>query len=246
MAISLVNFSGGSQQGGPFTTVASAAQNVASGNSLVVGMRWFAQSCTDNVGNKYIPLPHMIGLPLSNLGEGYQFFYCNNCIGNSALVATGTLVSTSLALDTYTAIGVWNIAGGPLILDQYSISSGSSGTTMTYAGAITKFDNTITCLLGGSTANLNTCSVNAPLVQDGGTSIAGQQILAASHAIFTTKQTALSLVSTTSASGNWNIGGPTFGLGPQILTPKKRLQRMGPATYPGREYDYFITLERLA
>lgn len=244
MAISLVNFSGGSQQGGPFTTVASAAQAVANGNSLVVGLRWSAQAVNDNAGNTYFPLPHLIGNSVSNLGEGFHFFYCNNCVGNPALVVTATLVSTSVALDNYTAMGVWNIAGGPLTLDSYGIGTGS-GTTMTYAARYTKFDNTIACVLGMSTTNLSTNTVNAPLVQDGGTSIAGQQICGASHAIFTTKQIDQNLVSTTSVNGTWQIGGPVFGIGPQILTPKKRVQRMGAALYTGRLYASYMTLERL-
>jgi len=245
MAISLVNFSGGSQQGGPFTTVVSAAQSVANGNSLVVGLRWSAQAVNDNAGNTYFPLPHLIGNPISNLGEGFQFFYCNNCVGNPALVVTATLVSTSVALDTYTAMGVWNVAGGPLTLDQYGVSTGS-GTVMTYATSITKFDNTIACVLGMSTTNLSTNSVTAPLVQDGGTSIASQQICGASHAIFTTKQTGLSLVSTSSVNGTWQIGGPIFGIANSTPIQKKR--KSAGATSPlftGRLYASYITLERL-
>ncbi len=246
MSLSLVNFSGGSQQGGPFSTVVSAAQSVAGGNSLVVGLRWSAQEVHDNAGNTYQPLPHLIGNSLTNLGEGFQFFFCNNCVGNSALVVTATLVSTSVALDTYTAMGVWNISGGPLILDSYGISTGS-GTVMTYAAPYTKYDNTIACILGMSTANLSTNSVTAPLVQDGGTSIAGQQICGASHAIFTVKQLNQNLVSTSSVNGTWQIGGPIFGVTAQIPPVRRRRAAIAaaPPMFTGRMYDYFITLEKL-
>lgn len=246
MPLTLASFAGGGQQGGPFTTIVSAAQNVANGNSLVVGGRWIATGCTDNAGNTYIPLGHLVGNPTSNLGEGHSFFYCNNCIGNAALVCTIALASTSFGLDTYTYIGAWNIAGGPLVPSQYSMSVGS-GTVMTFVPYPTPYPNSITCLLGGSTANLNTCTVNAPLTQDGGSSLGGQQIAAASHVIYTNQQqqSAQPLVSTTSVNGTWQIGGPVFGTPPAALPTKKRVERFGPATFTGRQYSYDIALERL-
>jgi hypothetical protein len=247
MAISLVNFSGGSQQGGPFSTVVSAAQNVANGNTLVAGFRWLANTVTDNAGNTWQALPHLPGVPVSNLGEGFQFFWCNNCVGNSALVVTANLVSTSQAIDAYNAIGVWNIAGGPLVLDQYLIGTGTSGTTMTYGPFSTRYPNTIACLLGMSTSNLNTETVSAPLIQDGGTSIAGQQIAGAAHTIYTTMQSSQSLVMTTSVNGNWQIGGPVFGATQQIPPRYKHKAAIAaaPPMFTGRMYDYFITLEKL-
>lgn len=246
MPLSVASFGGGGQQGGPFATVVSAAQNVASGNSIVVGCRWIATACNDNAGNSYTSLGHLIGNPTSNLGEGFHYFYCNNCIGNSALVVTVTLASTSLALDTYTAIAAWNIAGGPLVLQQYQISVGS-GTIMTYQALPTPYPNSITCLMGMSTANLNTETVNAPLVQDGGTSLGGQQICGAAHAIYTNQQqqSAQPLVSTTSVNGTWQIGGPVFGTPPAPLPTKKRIARFGSALFTGREYSYDIALERV-
>ncbi len=246
MAISLVNFSGGSQQGGPYTTVVSAAQNVANGNTLVAGFRWLATSVTDNAGNTWQPLPRLPGVPVSNLGEGFQFYWCNNCVGNSGLVVTANLVPTSQAIDTYTAMGVWNIAGGPLVLDQYLIGTGNSCTTMTYGPFSTRYQNTIACLLGMSTTNLNTESVNAPLIQDGGTSIAGQQIAGAAHTIYTAMQSSQSLVMTTSVNGTWQIGGPIFGLANSTPIQKKRKSvAAAPPAFTGRMYNYYITLERM-
>lgn len=246
MSISLVNFSSESVQGGPQTTITSAAQNIANGNSIVVGFRWSATSVTDNAGNTYVPLPHLVGTPLSNLGEGYQFWYCNNCIGNAALQVTATLVSTSQALDTYTYMGVWNIAGGPLVLDQYLINGGSSGTTMTYGPFSTRYQNTIACLLFGSTANLNTCSVNSPLVQDGGSSLQGQQIGSAGHTIYTSMQNSgQTLVATTSVNGNWEIGGPIFGVANPILWKRRKLSALSGGLPAVRKFSYWITLERL-
>lgn len=247
MPLSVASFGGGGQQGGPFTTVVSAAQNVANGNSIVVGLRWSATTCTDNAGNAYTPIGHLIGNPTSNLGEGFFYFLCNNCIGNAALVCTATLVSTSSALDTYTAIAAWNIAGGPLILSQFSINVGTTGQTMTYLPYPTPYPNSITCLMGMSTANLNTCSVNSPLTQDGGTSLGGQQICGASHVIYTNQQqqSVQPLISTTSVSGNWQIGGPVFGTPPASLPTKKRIQRMGAGLFTGREFSYDIAIERM-
>ena len=247
MAISLVNFSGGGQQNGPFSTVVSPAQNVASGNTLVVGGRWIAQGCTDNAGNTYLPLGHLVGNPTSNLGEGYFFFWCPNCVGNSALQVTAALVPTSQALDTYTEIAVWNIASSsPLVLDQYLVGTGNSGTTMTYGPFSTRYPNTIACLIGGSTANLNTTSVSAPLIQDGGTSLGGQQIAGAAHTIYTSMQSAQSLVMTTSVSGNWQIGGPIFGIANSTPIQKRRKSVAAAAPlFTGRMYNYYITLERM-
>jgi hypothetical protein len=245
MAISLVNFSGGGQTAGPFTTVVSAGQSVANGNTIVVGIRWSAQSVTDNAGNSYVALPHLPGSGGAT-GEGLQFFYCNNCVGNPSLVVTATLVSSSLAADTYTGICVWNISGGPLTLDQYFINTGGSGSTMTYTPVNTSYQNSIVCLIGMSTAALTTYTVNAPLVQDGGTSIAGLQIMGASHVIYTTMQSAQSLVST-GTNGSWQIGGPIFGIArtsPSSPIQKKR-KSVGAALFTGREYNYYITLERL-
>jgi hypothetical protein len=246
MPLSLASFGGGGQQGGPFATVVSAAQNVANGNSIVVGGRWISTACTDNAGNTYIPLGHLIGNPTSNAGEGFDFWYCNNCIGNSALVVTLTLNSNhAVSLDTYTSIAVWNIAGGPLTLQQYSINVGS-GTTTTYTPYPTQYPNSITCLLMASTTNLTTYSVTAPLVQDGGTSLGGQQIQGAGHAIYNSPlQSAQPLVSTNGVNGTWEMGGPVFGAPPAPLPTKKRIERFGPALFTGREYDYFITLEKV-
>lgn len=244
--LSLASFAGGGQQGGPFATIVSAAQNVANGNSLVVGSRWLSTACTDNAGNTYIPLGHLTGNPTSNAGEGMDYWYCNNVIGNAALVTTITLnANHAVSLDTYTFIAVWNVAGGPLILSQYSISTGS-GTVMTYVPYPTIYQNSITCLTGGSTANLNTNTVNAPLIQDGGSSLGGQQIAGASHVIYSSNQQSNQpLVSTTSVNGTWQMGGPVFGSGPIPLPTKKRIERFGPALFTGREYAYYITLERL-
>jgi hypothetical protein len=243
--LSVASFGGGGQQGGPFATVVSAAQNVATGNSLVVASRWLSTACTDNAGNTYTPMGHLIGNPTSNAGEGFDFWYCNNCIGNSALVVTITLNSNhAVSLDTYTFIAVWNIAGGPLIPASYSINVGS-GTVMTYNPYSSPYPNSITCLIGGSTANLNTNTVNAPLTQDGGSSLGGQQIAGASHVIYSSVQGTQPLVSTTSVNGNWQMGGPVFGAPPILLPTKKRIERFGPALFTGREYDYFITLEKV-
>lgn len=242
MPLSLTSFAGGSAPGGPFATEVSAAQNVVTGNSLVVGGRWIGTACTDNAGNTYTPIGHLAGNPVSTAGEGYTFFYCNNCIGNSALVVTITLAVTG-SNNNYVYMGVWNIAGGPLVLSQFSINTGS-GTVMTYAPYPTPYQNSITCLLGSSTANFNTCSVTAPLIQDGGSSIAGQQLGEGAHVIYNNLQSQ-PLVSTTSVNGTWQFGGPVFGAAPAPLPTKKRVERFGAAFFTGREYSYDIALERI-
>jgi hypothetical protein len=246
MAISLVNFSSGAQQGGPFTTITSVAQNVSSGNTLVAAIRWIATNFTDNAGNRWNLLPALPGNPLSNLGEGLQFAYCNNCVGNSALQVTATFVSTSQALDTYNSIAVWQIGGGPLTIDSYSISSASTGSTQTYTQQYTKYPNTITCLFDIATSNLATYGVNSPLTQDGGTSLQGQQISSASHVINTALQPNTSYSMTSSINGSWEIAGLTLGLANS--TPSWRKRKSAGATSPlftGRLYASYITLERL-
>ncbi len=245
MAISLVNFAGGGQQGGPYTTTVSPAQNVTSGNSIIVGIRWSAAFFTDNAGNTYTPLPHLVGNPVSNLGEGFQFAYCNNVVGNPNLQVTATMVPTSQALDTYTAIAVWQIAGGTLILDSNLIATGS-GSTQTFSNT-TRYPNSITCLMDIGTSNLANYGANSPLTLDGGTSLGGQQICGASHIINTTLQSAQSLSMTTSISGTWQLGGPTFGLVPQIPPRYKHKAAIAaaPPMFTGRMYAYYITLERL-
>jgi len=246
MPLTLASFAGGGQQNGPFATVVSAAQNVASGNSIVVGGRWLTTACTDNAGNTYIPLGHLIGNPVSNAGEGFDYWYCNNCIGNAALVVTLTFNSNhAQSLDTYTSIAVWNISGGPLILDQYLMSTGNSGSVMTYGPFAPRYPNSIICLTAIATSNLATFTSNAPLTQDGGTSLGGVQIAAASHLISSTIAGAQPLVMNATVSGTWEIGGPIFGAGPVPLPTKKRVERFGAAQFTGREYAYYITLERL-
>lgn len=247
MALALVNFSGGGQNNGPFTTVVSPAQNVTSGNSLVVGIRWIATSVTDNAGNVYQPLPRLPGNP-SNLGEGFHFWYANNVKGNASLQVTATFVSTSQALDTFTSIAVWQISGGPLVFDkQIILVAGSSGTVATTTPFATLYPNSIVCLMDIDTSGLSTYSVSAPLTQDGGSSLGGNQTCGAAHVIYTSQQSGATLTMTNSNSGIWQIGGPIFGTGPYVpITYRKRASiAAAQPMFTGRLFDFFITLEKL-
>jgi len=240
MSISFVNFSGGGQPAGPFTSATTAAQSVASGNSLVVGSRYPAASISDTAGNTYRPL----GFTAWNFGgtnDGFQWYVCNNCVGKSNLQVTITLSGTGS--DTYTAVGAWQFSGGPLVFDQMAIGqSGSNSNTQSVVVNPHYVQGTI-CLMTIVNA-LTTFGVNAPLIQDGGTSIAGNSIAGAEHAIFSSGFTQQTLSTTSGSSAAWFIGGPVFQSTPQIPTLyKRRIQEA--ALFTGREFDYFITLEKL-
>lgn len=244
MAISFINFSGGGAQGGPFTTVTSSAQNVTSGNSLVIGLRWGASKITDNAGNSYTKLP-LVSWP-GSFGatlDGAQFFFCNNCVGNSSLQVTGVLPSGPS--DTYTVIGVWQFSGGTLIPDQIlSTQSNSSSSTQSFT-ANPHFQQSVVCLIDFQDA-LGTYGVNSPLTQDGGTSINAAQIASASHVIFNNGFQSQTLSMTSSSSVNWFMPGVIFGVNPQIPKRNKLASiDAAPPMFTGRLYAYYITLERL-
>lgn len=247
MALSLANFSGGGSQNGPFTTVTSSAQSVASGNSLVVGLRWGASQITDNAGNTYTKLP-FVAWPGSRgtTGDGAQFFLCNNCVGKSNLQVTGTLTSGST--DTFTVIGVWQFSGGTLIPDQIlSTQSGVASTTQSFI-ANPHYQQSVVCLLDG-VDSLSTYGINSPLTLDGGTSVNGQSIFGASHAIFNTGFSSQTLSMTSSVSDIWFMPGVIFRIVPPGqqagIDPNSRRRIQEAALFTGREFDYFITLEKV-
>src|SRR6266699_109341 len=246
MAISFVNFSGGGVQNGPFTTVVSSAQNVSSGNSLVIGLRWGTTSISDNAGNTYRNLTKLLW-PNGNLGEGNQWFLCNNCVGNSNLQVTGNLVPTSQALDTYTTIGVWQFSGGTLVYDQGIIgNSGSSSTTQTVT-VNPHYQQSVVCLID-MINNLSTYSASGGLTLDGGSSVNGQQIAGASHQIFNNGFQSQTFTMTSGTSAAWQLAGPVFGVVPRTPPPIRNRRASAAATSPlftGRLYASYITLERL-
>lgn len=245
MAISFVNFSGGGAQGGPFSTAVSSAQAVTPGNSLVVGFRWGATSVTDNAGNTYQKLTKLLW-PNGNLGEGNDWWLCNNCVGNPALQVTANLVSTSQALDTYTWIGVWQFSGGQLVYDQGLIgNSGSSSTTQTVTYN-PRYQQSVVCL-SDTVNNLSTYSVAGSLTLDGGSSVNGQQIAGAAHQIFNTAAQNQTFTMHSGTSAAWQLAGPAFGVIPStpLIYRRRAAIAAAPPMFTGRMYGYYITLERL-
>lgn len=187
---SLVNFSAGGSQNGPFATATSAAQNITAGNSIVVAMRWGASAVTDTAGNTYTQLAFLPGNPGS--GDGCQFWYANNVKGNAANVVTATLPAGSL--DTFTYIAVWQIAGGPLIFDaQFGNVQTAANANMVSSAIVTAYANEIAFVIGQSYTSLRTYTPGTGWTQDGGSSLAGNQIASAEHRITTQSGTSATM-----------------------------------------------------
>lgn len=207
---SLVNFSAGGQQNGPFTTVTSAAQNITAGNSIVVAMRWGASAVTDTAGNIYIPLPFLQGEGTAT--DGCQFWYVNNCKGNAANVVTATLTSGST--NTFTYIAVWQIAGGTLIFDTQIGTIQPSANTLMFSNSFnTYMANEIVLVAGQSYTALATYTPGTGWTQDGGSSLAGNQIASAEHKILTSAQAGMYASMVDSGSTAYQIFACCFGIG---------------------------------
>jgi hypothetical protein len=239
MAFTFVNFSGGGQNGGSFSSSTTAAQNVTSGNSLVVLSRYPCSHITDTAGNIYTKLPFISWTASGNLGDGVSPYFCNNVVGASNLQVTTVFGPGGLDQDTF--MGAWQFTGGSVAWDQNVIGqSGSSASTQTVT--VNPRSQYVACFLSALTA-VSTFTANAPLTLDGGSSILGNQRAGASHAIFSGfKQQALSTNS--SASSSWMIAGPML----RVIPPQSNFRNVifsAAAPAAPRTYSYWITLERL-
>jgi hypothetical protein len=204
MALTVVNFSSGGTNGGPFTTVASAAQNITAGNSIVVavraGMVSGATGVTDTAGNTYTYLSVMS----TGAGDFWQYWYCNNCLGNSSNVVTAGLPASS----NYTVIAAWQITGGPLTLDTQVSGIGSSGATLTTSSFSTAQANEIALVIGLNTTTLTTFGAAGGATLDSSSIASGTA--GAEHLIYSSVQTGVTANMTQGLTNNWELFAAIF------------------------------------
>lgn len=128
MAIALVS-SGATSQNGSSTTIAAPAAAHATGNLIVVGVRWFQNagqtvSITDTAGNTYALIS-----AVNRSNDELELYYAYNITGNAANIVTATFSAAA----TYRVILVLEFSGAlatSSVLDQAPLGGGAAATSV--------------------------------------------------------------------------------------------------------------------